>query len=131
MGFSHGYRSLIASITFAALALVLTGSSGAAQGNVREFQVTAKKYEWTPARFEVNEGDTVRFIVHSSDSKHGFRIKELDVKQEVPKTGDTVTIELVASRPGEFEIACSEWCGKGHKSMKGVLVVKPRAAGTR
>jgi len=131
MGFRHGYRSLIASIAFVALAIVTTGSGQAAQDNVREFQVTAKKYEWTPSRFEVNEGDTVRFIVHSTDSKHGFGIKELDVKQEVPKSGEPVTIELVASRPGEFQIACSEWCGKGHKTMKGVLVVKPRASGTR
>ena len=117
-------------MAFAALAVVPPPQQ-ASPDNVREFQVTAKKYEWTPSRFEVMEGDTARFIVHSTDSRHGFGIKELNVKQEVPKSGDAVTIEVVASRPGEFEIACSEWCGKGHKTMKGVLVVKPRASGTR
>jgi cytochrome c oxidase subunit 2 len=130
MGFTHGYQSLIAGLAFAALAVVPHAQQAAA-GNVREFEVTAKKYEWTPSRFEVTEGDTVRFIVHSTDSRHGFGIKELNVKQEVPKSGEPVTIELVASRPGEFQIACSEWCGKGHKTMKGVLVVRPRASGTR
>ena len=119
--------AVLAMLSWAALAGM---STRAAQGTVREFQVMAKKYEWEPARFEVDEGDTVRFIVHSTDSKHGFGIKALKVKQEVPKSGDPVTIELVASRPGEFEIACSEWCGKGHKTMKGVLVVRPRS-GTR
>jgi cytochrome c oxidase subunit 2 len=130
MGVTHGYQSLIAGLAVAALAVVPPAQE-AAPDTVREFQVTAKKYEWTPSRFEVMEGDTVRFVVHSDDSRHGFGIKALDVKREVPKNGDAVTIELVASRPGEFEIACSEWCGKGHKTMKGVLVVKPRASGTR
>lgn len=123
-------RYALAALALLSWAALAGMSSHAAQGTVREFQVTAKKYEWEPARFEVNEGDTVRFTVHSTDSKHGFGIKALKVKQEIPKSGDAVTIELVASRPGEFEIACSEWCGKGHKKMKGVLVVRPRS-GTR
>jgi heme/copper-type cytochrome/quinol oxidase subunit 2 len=37
----------------------------------------------------------------------------------------------VAERAGEFPIKCTEWCGRGHKRMRGVLVVHPRAGGTR
>ena len=92
----------------------------------RELQVTAKKYEFVPARLEVLQGETVRIVIRSEDSKHGFGIKQLDVKTEVPNTGEAATIEFVADEAGEFEITCTKWCGKGHKSMKGVLVVKPR-----
>jgi cytochrome c oxidase subunit 2 len=93
----------------------------------REFHVTAKKFEFAPARLEVTQGDTVRIVITSADGKHGFGIKELDVKTEVPKTGEPATIEFVAQEAGEFEIACTKWCGKGHRKMKGLLVVKPRA----
>ena len=92
----------------------------------REIQVTAKKFEFSPARIEVLQGEAVRIVVTSADSKHGFGIKDLDLKIEVPKTGQPATLEFVAEEAGEFEIACTKWCGKGHKTMKGLLVVKPR-----
>ena len=92
----------------------------------RELHVTARKYEFSPARLEVTQGEAVRIVITSADSKHGFGIKHLDVKTEVPKTGEPATIEFVAEEAGEFEITCTEWCGKGHKRMKGLLVVKPR-----
>jgi cytochrome c oxidase subunit 2 len=103
---------------------VLTGAADA--DGPREFQVIAKKYEFVPARLEVVQGETVRIVVRSEDSKHGFGIKLLDVKTEVPKTGEPATVEFVADEIGEFEITCTQWCGKGHKSMKGLLIVSAR-----
>jgi cytochrome c oxidase subunit II len=103
---------------------VLTGTADA--DGPRELQVIAKKYEFVPARLEVVQGETVRIVVRSEDGKHGFGIKLLDVKTEVPKTGEPTTIEFVAAESGEFEITCTQWCGKGHKTMKGLLVVRAR-----
>jgi cytochrome c oxidase subunit 2 len=103
----------------------MVAASTRADGS-REMQVVAKKYEFVPARLEVVQGETVRIVVRSEDGKHGFGIKQLDVKTEVPKTGEPATIEFVADEAGEFEITCTKWCGKGHKKMKGLLVVTPR-----
>lgn len=103
---------------------LLTGAAGA--DGPRELQVVARKYEFVPARLEVFQGEAVRIVIRSEDSKHGFGIKQLDMKTEVPKTGEPVTMEFVAEEAGEFEITCTAWCGKGHKTMKGMLVVKPR-----
>lgn len=99
------------------------GRQEAAPGTLKEFNVTARRFAFDPARIEVTEGDTVRLIVQSADGTHGFEIKKLKVKKEVPRGGEPVNVEFVASRPGTFEIACSEYCGKGHKGMKGLLVV--------
>ena len=41
----------------------------------------------------------------------------------MPRGGDPITIEFVASAAGEFPILCSEYCGDGHEDMKGMLVV--------
>jgi cytochrome c oxidase subunit II len=92
---------------------------------VREFTMLAKKYAFEPDRIEVFEGDTVRLILSSADTDHGLGIKKLKLQQDIPK-GETVTMEFVAREAGSFEITCSEWCGKGHKKMKGMLVVQPR-----
>ena len=92
----------------------------------KEFEVTAKRFAFEPARIEVTQGDAVKITVKSADSVHGFEIKKLKVKKEVPKGGKPVVLEFVATQAGEFEIACSEYCGKDHKQMKGLLVVTPR-----
>jgi heme/copper-type cytochrome/quinol oxidase subunit 2 len=45
------------------------------------------------------------------------------VKALIPKVSDAVTVEFVADRAGTFDITCSEYCGTGHRAMKGKLIV--------
>ena len=97
------------------------------EDSVRSFDVEARRYEFTPSRLEVTHGDSVRITIRSADRKHGFGIDRLGIEEEVARRGRPVTIEFVADTVGEFEIECTEYCGRGHKRMKGVLVVKPRA----
>jgi len=86
-------------------------------------EVVARKYAFEPARIEVTEGDRVRLVVRSADSVHGIQIKRFGVNKLLPRGGAPVTIEFTANRAGTFEILCSEYCGNGHESMKGTLVV--------
>jgi cytochrome c oxidase subunit 2 len=98
----------------------------AAGGEDRQIEVTASRFKFEPAVLEVSEGDHVVITVRSGDIEHGFAIKKLKVKATVPKGGESVRLEFVASKPGTYEISCSEYCGKGHSGMKGQLVVTPR-----
>jgi cytochrome c oxidase subunit 2 len=118
----------VRTIVCAAVAVLVQWPAIAGAGDVREFQITAMKFAFDPDRIEVTEGDTVRLIVRSSDGRHGLGLKPFKIKREIPKSGEPITVEFVASEAGEFEITCTEWCGKGHKKMKALLVVKPRAA---
>ncbi|HEY7514638.1 MAG TPA: cupredoxin domain-containing protein, partial [Vicinamibacteria bacterium] len=93
---------------------------------VKEFEITASRFEFQPATIEVTEGDRVRLTLRSSDTTHGISIPALQVKAKIPKGGAPVTAEFVAERPGTFVIKCSEYCGPGHKKMMGTLVVAPR-----
>ncbi len=103
----------------------LPDAARAPQPAVREFTVTAKKYAFEPAQFEVTEGDEVRFLVTATDTDHGFEIKGLDIEELVPED-ETKTIAFTAPAAGTYTIRCSEWCGKGHKTMKATLLVHPR-----
>lgn len=129
----------LSSIRIAAASIVavaLLSLAGSAQPPTapepKVFEVVAKRFAFEPATIDVTEGDTVRLIVRSADGPHGVEIKAFKVKKAVPraKPGDSpVTIEFVASAPGEFPILCSEYCGNGHKDMTGTLVVRAKPKG--
>jgi len=97
-----------------------------AQGEPRTIEVTAKRFGFEPARIEVAEGERVKLVLKSGDGVHGIEIKKFKVSKKIPRGGDPVTIEFVASAPGEFPILCSEYCGDGHEDMQGQLVVLTR-----
>lgn len=86
-------------------------------------EVVAKRFTFEPSRIEVAEGDHVRLVVTSADGVHGIGIKKFKVERTIPRDGEPVTIDFVASAAGTFPILCSEYCGKGHEQMKGTLVV--------
>ena len=87
------------------------------------FEVTASRYRFDPARIEVKQGEIVELVLRSVDTDHGLAIKAYGVKVAIPKGGEAVGVSFVASRVGTFPIECSEYCGSGHKRMKGELVV--------
>ena len=99
-----------------------------AQDEPREIPIVAKKFAFEPERVEVAEGERVKLVVTSADSVHGLEIKKFRVNKKVPRGGEPVVIEFVASAAGEFPIVCSEYCGKDHETMKGMLVVSAKKA---
>jgi len=98
----------------------------AAASAPRVIEVVAKRFAFEPARIEVTEGERIRLVVTSADGVHGVGIKKFRVEKTVPRGGAPITIDFVASAPGEFPILCSEYCGNGHDEMKGMLVVSAR-----
>ncbi len=121
---------LLAGAAGLALVLLAEAADGAVTvaegGPVRRIEVTASRYQFNPAQIEVQQGDTVDVVLHSADTEHGFAIKALGVKVTVPKGGAPVEATFVAREAGRFVIECSEYCGSGHKRMKGELVVTER-----
>ena len=93
----------------------------------RMIEVVASRFKFTPAVIEVTEGERVQLKVRSADGTHGIGIKDFQVKAKVPKTGETITVEFVASKSGTFPVKCSEYCGGGHSGMKGQLIVHPKS----
>jgi cytochrome c oxidase subunit 2 len=93
----------------------------------REIPVVARRFTFEPARIEVNQGERIRLVVTSANGVHGVEIKKFKVNKKVPRGGEKITIDFVASAPGSFPILCSEYCGDGHEEMKGTLVVTAKA----
>jgi cytochrome c oxidase subunit 2 len=93
----------------------------------RVIEVTASRFAFDPAVIDVAVGERVRLVMKSADGVHGLEIKKFNVKKEIPRGGEPVTVEFTADAPGRYPVLCSEYCGNGHDDMTGTLVV--RAAG--
>ena len=98
-----------------------------ASPEARTIEVAAGDSKFEPAVIDVGEGERVVLKARTTDGKkHGLAIKGMGVKAALPKTGAVVSIEFTAGKPGTYTIACSVYCGSGHKRMKGELVVSAR-----
>jgi len=65
----------------------------------------------------------VRVRLRSKDVIHSFFLPNMRVKQDaVP--GMAISVWLVPTKTGEFELACAELCGNGHYRMKARLIVE-------
>ena len=125
------YLAAGASVLLVCVGVVASPAAARQNPEPRVIEVVAKRFAFAPSRIEVTEGETVRLVVRSGDGIHGLQIKKFNVSEEIRRGATPVTIEFTANAVGEFEIACSEFCGKGHEEMRGKLVVLPRGARTR
>lgn len=107
----------------AIITTVLIGYRIAAAGQpVHEVQIVASRYAFEPAIVQLAAGESVRLVVRSKDGTHGFAIPKLKIDLHLPDSGEPATAEFIAPAAGEYEIACSEFCGRGHGQMKAALV---------
>ena len=93
------------------------------QGKVHA-RVVALMFAWLPARVTLPAHTAVTFHITALDVNHGFEI--------VRTNGQTMAIPGYVSQfttefePGEYLVACNEYCGVGHHLMFGKLIVVPR-----
>jgi len=90
-----------------------------------QITITARKYQFEPARIEVKSGEPVVITLVSEDGKHGFSCKGLTLHLDPFKEGHPGKVTFTAGSPGTYEFKCDHLCGTGHHRMKGEIVVLP------
>lgn len=100
-----------------------------------EVHVTAQQFfytfEYPNGKKSIGElrvplGKPVKLIMTSKDVIHGFFIPEYRLKQDI-LPGTYVTLWLEPRVTGTFHIFCTQYCGVGHSTMRGKLIVMPAA----
>lgn len=91
-------------------------------GEIKEFTLTAKQWDFNPSTITVNKGDMVKLSITSIDVAHGFAISAFGVNSRL-NPGQTTNVEFVADKSGTFPFFCSVQCGRGHTGMRGTLIV--------
>lgn len=99
--------------------------SGEVKNGVRTVEYDAFQYGFAPDPLVVRAGEYVRLLVKSRDVSHGAMIPEVDFSTEIT-TDERKAAEFTApTKPGEYPVFCSVFCGPGHGEMSGRLVVLP------
>ncbi|HLD75859.1 MAG TPA: cupredoxin domain-containing protein [Candidatus Norongarragalinales archaeon] len=91
-------------------------------GSVQEYSLTAKQYQFSPSTLTVKKGQPVKITIESTDVPHGFALPDFGVQKEL-NPGSKTVVEFTPDKTGEFTFFCSVFCGSGHGSMKGKLIV--------
>jgi cytochrome c oxidase subunit II len=92
------------------------------KGDIREFSMIAKQWNFEPGVIEVDQGDMVKLSIESVDVAHGIAIPDFNVNVFL-SPGKTEVVEFIADKSGEFTFFCSVQCGHGHGGMRGKLIV--------
>ena len=83
----------------------------------KEFTIQAIRFGYSPDTITIKKGDHVKIIIENKDFTHGMRFLDLGV------SGDSV-VEFTATEAGTFTWYCNNYCGEGHGSMSGTLIVE-------
>jgi cytochrome c oxidase subunit II len=88
----------------------------------RVIPVHARRFVFTPNRIPLTPHEQVVFELTAEDTLMGFSIPQLGVRADVPP-GTTMHLAATAGEAGNVEFLCDIFCGSGHETMNGVLVV--------
>ncbi len=116
--------SFLLVLMLASITLPGRSQSAAPAGETKEILMTAKKYEFSPSTVEIKAGTRIIFKITSVDREHGFEIADVKNSCVKIKKGETATVEYLAEKPGTVEFRCCVFCGGGHGSMKGKIVIR-------
>jgi cytochrome c oxidase subunit 2 len=71
----------------------------------------------------LKRGSTYRLHISSPDLQHGFSLQPLNLNFQI-LPGYVYVVEITPKEAGEFGVICNEYCGIGHHTMVGKIVVK-------
>jgi len=88
-----------------------------------EAYILAQTWAFMPNQIKVPAGSTVTFYITSKDVQHGFSLEETNVNVMV-LPGQVSKLTARFDTPGEYRFICHEYCGLGHHTMYGTVVVE-------
>lgn len=100
------------------------GESRAEMLGAIEVLLLAERYYFDPSALRLDLGQTYRFRMLASDVTHGASIQFGDGARMIRLQAGTETeLELTFTRPGNFLVYCTSYCGPGHDVMQARITV--------
>lgn len=114
-------RKVLAASTGIALCAVL-GAGLSARGEDKVIRVSARRFVFTPNEIALKKGEPVVIELVTEDVFMGFNVPELKVRSDIVP-GKVMRLAVTPGRAGTFTFLCDVFCGDGHESMSGKIVV--------
>jgi cytochrome c oxidase subunit II len=90
---------------------------------VREINIDANQFAFSPARIEVQKDDLVKITFTAKDIPHSIAIDSYRIVKRAG-AGQTVVFEFRADRPGSHTFYCNLSQDERCRNMKGELIVR-------
>ena len=87
-------------------------------------QITAQRFEFSPAVIHLKKGVRVELELVSLDRAHGFDAPDLGLHAAIEPDRPS-HLSFVPDREGRFLFHCDVFCGSGHEDMTGEILVDP------
>jgi cytochrome c oxidase subunit 2 len=91
--------------------------------NRYEVVLLAQIWQFTPNEIRVPAGSTVTFIATSKDVIHGLRVEGTLINMML-LPGQVARLTTRFDKAGEYLFVCHEYCGTGHHTMFGKVIVE-------
>lgn len=83
--------------------------------------VTGEMWRWSPVMI-LQKDESYNLHISSKDVMHGFSIQPINMNFQVYPGYDYV-LRFTPTEAGEYKVICNEFCGIGHHTMIGKIVV--------
>jgi cytochrome c oxidase subunit 2 len=99
-------------------------------GKEYDLYVTAQMWSFVPfatlpnKELVIKQGAHINFYVTSIDVQHGFMIESTNINMQI-LPGQVSKLGHTFDKAGSFNLICHEFCGSGHHTMYGTIVVEP------
>ncbi|WP_238531423.1 cupredoxin domain-containing protein [Collimonas fungivorans] len=102
--------------------LAITAAAVIAQTQERVIKVVAKKFDFTPGEIRLKKNQPVTLEFTTLDVVMGFALPEFGLRADI-LPGTTARIRFTPDKVGQFPFHCDIFCGSGHESMTGTVIV--------
>jgi len=90
-----------------------------------EARMVAGIWSFTPNEIRVPAGSTVTFVATSRDVVHGLHVDRHNVNVML-LPGQIARVTARFEKAGQYPFVCHEYCGVGHHTMWGKVIVETR-----
>ena len=113
-------RRFSTAIGGAALAVAL--GLRAAEPKEQVIKIVARRFTFTPNKLTLKKGVPVVLELTTADVLMGFNAPDFDVRADIIP-GKVARVRLNPDKVGTFTFLCDIFCGSGHETMSGTIVV--------
>lgn len=113
-------RRLLLGAAAAALSLLVPAAAMRQQDRV--VQVRARRFVFDPDKIRLRRGEPVTFEFTSLDVPMGFNAPDFGVRSDI-MPGAVTRLRFTPDKTGEFSFHCDIFCGSGHETMAGLMIV--------
>ena len=87
-----------------------------------DIYLLGRLWQWYPI-LELEKDKSYRLHLSSLDWNHGFSVQPVNINLQVVP-GYEMVINITPDKSGDYAIVCNEYCGIGHHTMLGKIIVK-------